>query len=105
MANIGAVGLPSQLAPRSITSADSAAPAAPSATGGPSFGDRIATALAEANRELVSAEDAAGQFARGEIGTLDAVVAMSKADLTLRHLVTLRNRALESLQEVLRLQL
>ena len=76
-------------------------PAAP----GAGFGDRIASALAEANRELVAAEDAAGQFAKGEIGTLETVVAMSKADLTLRHLVTLRNRALESFQELLRLPL
>ncbi len=102
MANVGAVGLASQLGPRGLASSDSVAPAP---AGGAGFGERIANALSEANRELVSAEDAAGQFARGEIGTLDAVVAMSKADLTLRHLVTLRNRALESLQEVLRLQL
>jgi flagellar hook-basal body complex protein FliE len=69
------------------------------------FGERIASALASANRELLAAEDAAGKFAQGEIGTLETVVAMSKADLTLRHLVTLRNRALESLQEVLRIPL
>ena len=83
--------------------------AAPSETkpqvGGASFGERIENALSAANRELVSAEDAAGKFARGEVGTLETVVAMSKADLTLRHLVTLRNRALESLQEVLRMPL
>jgi flagellar hook-basal body complex protein FliE len=72
---------------------------------GPGFGERIASALAVANGELVAAEHAASDFARGEIGTLETVVAMSKADLTLRHLVTLRNRALESLQEVLRLPL
>jgi flagellar hook-basal body complex protein FliE len=77
----------------------------PARTAGAGFGERIANALAEANRELVAAEDSAGKFARGEIGTLEAVVAMSKADLTLRHLVTLRNRALESLQEVLRMPL
>lgn len=69
---------------------------------GPGFGERMATALAGANQQLVAAEHAADQFANGEIGTLETVVAMSKADLTLRHLVTLRNRALESLQELLR---
>jgi flagellar hook-basal body complex protein FliE len=78
---------------------------AASAAPGAGFGERMAGALAEANRELVGAEDAAGKFAKGEIGTLETVVAMSKADLTLRHLVTLRNRALESFQELLRLPL
>jgi flagellar hook-basal body complex protein FliE len=84
------------------------APASETARGagaGAGFGERIASALAAANGELVAAERAAAGFASGEVGTLEAVVAMSKADLTLRHLVTLRNRALESLQEVLRLPL
>jgi flagellar hook-basal body complex protein FliE len=96
---------------RSVTTAPLASlaqpqPAAPSApAGGAGFGERIAQALAGANAELVAAERAAGEFARGEIGTLEAVVAMSKADLTLRHLVTLRNRALEGFQELLRLPL
>ncbi len=85
-----------------IGASDGPAPAAP---GGAGFGDRIARALADANGELVAAEDAARKFAGGEVGTLETVVAMSKADLTLRHLVTLRNRALESLQEVLRIPL
>jgi flagellar hook-basal body complex protein FliE len=81
------------------------APEAPAAGGGAGFAERMANALGGANGELVAAEDAAGKFAQGEIGTLETIVAMSKADLTLRHLVTLRNRALESLQEVLRLPL
>lgn len=84
---------------------ESASQDAPAAVVGTPFGERMANALGAANRELVAAEDAAGKFARGEIGTLETVVAMSKADLTLRHLVTLRNRALESIQEVLRLPL
>jgi flagellar hook-basal body complex protein FliE len=90
-------------APFVSPSAQPAAPAAPAGATG--FGERIANALSDANAELVAAERAAGGLARGEVGTLEAVVAMSKADLTLRHLVTLRNRALESLQELLRLPL
>jgi flagellar hook-basal body complex protein FliE len=89
----------------SLVAPEPASPAPSAPAGGAGFGERMASALSDANRELVAAEQAAGQFAKGEIGTLEAVVAMSKADLTLRHLVTLRNRALESLQEVLRLPL
>jgi flagellar hook-basal body complex protein FliE len=89
-------GLPGAVSPTEPTTAP---------VSGPGFGERMATALAGANQDLVAAEHAADQFAKGEIGTLETVVAMSKADLTLRHLVTLRNRALESLQEVLRLPL
>lgn len=100
MRAIEAIGLPD---PRASGAVGSAKPATQSA--GTGFGERMANALSEANKELVTAENVAGQFARGEVGTLEAVVAMSKADLTLRHLVTLRNRALESLQEVLRMPL
>ena len=77
----------------------------PASAAGQGFGDKLAAALGDANRELIAGERAASEFASGEIDTLDAMVALSKADLTLRHLVTLRNRALESLQEVLRLPL
>ena len=77
----------------------------PASAAGQGFGDKLAAALGDANRELIAGEREASEFATGEIDTLDAMVALSKADLTLRHLVTLRNRALESLQEVLRLPL
>jgi flagellar hook-basal body complex protein FliE len=44
-------------------------------------------------------------MANGQVDTVEAVLALSKADLTLRHLVALRNRVLEAFQEVMRLPL
>jgi flagellar hook-basal body complex protein FliE len=80
--------------------ATSPAPAQPDGAG---FAARMQDALAGANREQLAADRTAGQLASGEVDTVDAVLALSKADLTLRHLVALRNRVLESFQEVMRL--
>jgi len=77
----------------------------PAITAADGFGARMQDALASANRELVKAEDTAGQLANGQVDTVDAVLALSKADLTLRHLVSLRNRVLDAFQEVMRIQL
>lgn len=69
------------------------------------FAGRIRDALANANRELQQVEHTASQFASGEIDTVETVLALTKADLTLRHVVALRNRILESVQEVMRIPL
>jgi flagellar hook-basal body complex protein FliE len=79
--------------------------AAPAAPDGAGFAARMQDALASANREQIAADRTAAQLASGEIDTVDAVLALSKADLTLRHLVALRNRVLEAFQEVMRLPL
>jgi flagellar hook-basal body complex protein FliE len=82
-----------------------AAPATPAAASGAGFAARMQEALAGANRELVTADQTASQMANGQVDTVEAVLALSKADLTLRHLVALRNRVLEAFQEVMRLPL
>jgi flagellar hook-basal body complex protein FliE len=78
---------------------------APTAPDGAGFAARMQDALANANREQIAADRTAAQLANGEVDTVDAVLALSKADLTLRHLVALRNRVLEAFQEVMRLPL
>jgi flagellar hook-basal body complex protein FliE len=82
-----------------------AAPAVQAEPDGAGFAARMQDALASANRELVAADRTASQMASGEVDTVDAVLALSKADLTLRHLVALRNRVLEAFQDVMRLPL
>lgn len=75
----------------------------PAADAGSGFAGRMQEALAGANRELLTAENTASQLASGEVDVVDAALALSKADLTLRHLVALRNRILESFQDVMRM--
>ncbi|MCP3983622.1 MAG: flagellar hook-basal body complex protein FliE [bacterium] len=76
----------------------------PSGTGVP-FAEHVKTAIQEANRELGEAETQARQLAEGKGDIVEAMMALSKAELSLRHVVSLRNRVLESYQQIMRLQL
>jgi len=69
------------------------------------FSQRIRAALVETDRALQQAEESARQVAEGKGDMVEAVLAISKADLQLRQLVTLRNRIFEAYQQVMRLQL
>ena len=68
------------------------------------FGERVKGVLTETNRSLVEAESASAELARGEGDILETVMALSRAELSLRFLVSIRNRALEAYQEIMRLQ-
>jgi len=76
-----------------------------SAQDGASFADHIKTAIEGTNTSLNQAEDEARKVAEGKGDIVEAVLAMSKADLELRHLVSLRNRLFDAYREVMRLQL
>ncbi|MGH0033708.1 MAG: flagellar hook-basal body complex protein FliE [Myxococcota bacterium] len=70
---------------------------------GPGFADRLIDAVKEADRSHHVAEDRARELARGEGDVVQTMVALSKADLSLRLAVNIRNRALEAYQEIMRL--
>ena len=72
---------------------------------GPSFGERFRDALVEANRSLQDAERSAREMADGKTDVVETVIALSHAELSLRHVVALRNRVFEAYQEIMRLQL
>lgn len=78
------------------------APARPTA---PGFADKVRDALGQTNELLVDANRAAEGVASGEVDAVEAVLALSKAELALRHAVTMSTRALEAYREVMRLQL
>jgi flagellar hook-basal body complex protein FliE len=80
-------------------------PLARGAPEGPSFSQRFRDALAEANRSLQDAERSAREMAEGKIDVVETVIALSHAELSLRHVVALRNRVFEAYQEIMRLQL
>lgn len=74
---------------------------------GPSvpFSEHMKTAIQNANRELTEAETQGRGIADGKGDIVEAMLALSKAELSLRHVVTMRNRVLESYQQIMRLQL
>lgn len=69
------------------------------------FSEHIKTAIQEANTSLVEAEQKSVELAKGEGDIVETVTSLSRAELSLRHVVTLRNRLLESYQQIMRLQL
>jgi len=69
------------------------------------FSDHIKAALQEANSALQTAEARATEVAKDEGDIVETMTALAQAELSLRHVVTLRNRMLEAYQQVMRLQL
>jgi len=70
-------------------------------TGGASFSEIISGLVAETNQKQVQAESDAAGLARGEVDMMDAVVSLNEADLSLRMIMQIRDRALEAYQTIL----
>lgn len=75
-------------------------------TGSPTrgFGEMIGELLTRASADQSQAEQQARALVAGEGDIVDTMIAMGRAELSLRFVVTLRNRALEAYQEIMRLQ-
>lgn len=69
-----------------------------------SLADRATEAIREADQLQKDADREVGALAVGEGSTVETMVALSKADLSLRLVVALRNRALEAYQTLMRMQ-
>lgn len=81
-----------------------AGPAKPTSRPEESFARDIGEALSNANVELNRAEASARELAAGKGDLVETMIQMGRADLSLRTVVNLRNRMLESYQEIMRLQ-
>ncbi len=66
------------------------------------FGEMVGKILSETNRAQIEANQKAEQFAKGEVGLVETVLAVNKADLSLRLLLQVRNKALEAYKEITR---
>lgn len=74
-----------------------------------SVGDKFANALsgsiAEVNQAQIAADRAAEQMVAGETKNLhETMIKLEEADISLRLLVQVRNKAVEAYQEVMRMQ-
>ena len=94
------------LLPLAPTAAPAAPAASPTRQAGAAFGDIL--------QSLVGATDAQQQQADRTVQTLhgggeknlhEAMIAMEQADISLRYLVQVRNKAIEAYQEIMRMQL
>lgn len=69
------------------------------------FLSALESAVMETNSALKNADKASVDFATGKADNLhDVMIAMEKADLSLRTLTTVRGKVLEAYQEIMRMQ-
>ena len=69
------------------------------------FGDLLKTMVQQTDVQQQQADQAIQQLhAGGEQSLHDAMIAMEKADTSLRYMVQVRNKAIEAYQEVMRMQ-
>ena len=90
------------IGPLSTPTASVASPARQAAT---TFGDILSTIVADTNQQQQNADLAIQQLhGGGEKNLHEAMIAMEKADITLRFAVQVRNKALDAYQEIMRMQ-
>lgn len=86
------------------TVAPTAAPG-PAESGDGTFGKLVTQHLQQINQTQVDADSAIQQLVTGEADDIqDVVLSMAKADLTFRLVLEIRNRLIESYQEIMRMQ-
>jgi flagellar hook-basal body complex protein FliE len=70
---------------------------------GPAFGNLLRDAVEGAIDTLHSSEAASRQAAMGKADLNDVVLAVSKAELTLQTVVSIRDRAVQAYQDIMRM--
>ncbi len=82
------------------------APSAPVDRAESAFGDMLQTLIKETGtRQRESDQAMMDLHTGGETSLHDAMLAVEKADISLRYMVQVRNKAIEAYQEIMRLQL
>ncbi len=79
--------------------------ASPVRQAGATFGDMLTDLLAQTSEQQQNADRAIQQLhAGGEQNLHEAMIAMEKADISMRYAIQVRNKALEAYQEIMRMQ-
>lgn len=69
------------------------------------FAEALSGSIAQVNQAQLNADHAAEQVAAGETKNLhEAMIKIEEADISLRLLVQVRNKAVEAYQEIMRMQ-
>ena len=69
---------------------------------GSRFGEIVADLVGEVNQKQNEAQTNAVGLAKGEVGIMETVVSLNEADLSLRMMMQVRDRALDAYQRILR---
>ena len=70
-----------------------------------SFGDILTAMVGQTNTQQQAADQAIQQVHAGDEKNLHAaMIAMEKADISLRYMVQVRNKAIDAYQEIMRMQ-
>ncbi len=89
----------------SSSAANPVAGAASPSSKGNGFADALAERLESINDKQLQADNAVEKLATGEAENIhDVVLSMAEADLTFRLVLEIRNRLIESYQEIMRMQ-
>jgi flagellar hook-basal body complex protein FliE len=77
-----------------------------SSTEGPSFIDYLSSQVQQVNHKVVAADQRVADVATGKSHNLhEMMVSLNKADLSLKMLTQVRNKAVEAYQELMRMSL
>jgi flagellar hook-basal body complex protein FliE len=69
------------------------------------FGDILTAMVAQTNEQQQTADQAIQQLqAGGEKNLHEAMIAMEKADISMRYTIQVRNKAIDAYQEIMRMQ-
>ena len=74
-------------------------------TGDQGFGGRLKAAIQEVNQNQQSADKAIEKVVKGELGIHEGMIAISKADLSLRLLLQIRNKVMDAYREINRMSM
>lgn len=78
-------------------------PSVPEAKAAPGFGDALEKAVASVEAQQQSADVEATKAAHGEGNLHELALALEKADVSMRVLVKVRNKAVDAYNEVMRM--
>ncbi len=85
--------------------ADAADSSKKSAKTNDAFGDILKKSLDEVNKLQDKADDSIKSIAAGKVDNIqDAVVAIEKADISMKLLTEIRNKAIKAYEEIMRMQ-
>ncbi len=71
----------------------------------PGFRDMLNKAVSKVNDDILEAQQISERMAKGEpVDVADTMIAISKADVSFRLLMQVRNRALSAYEEIMRMQ-
>lgn len=78
---------------------------APGKSGGEGFAEALKTAVSKVNDNQLAADSAVEKLQTGESRNLhEVMIAMEKADISMRLLLQVRNKVVDAYQEIMRMQ-